>query len=146
MADPFTSGASAAKWVAGLRLGYTTKRHNRIVAREYEDRVRWVRDQMQREAEALQAVENEMQERGLGRGGLRGQRENEVRQRFAQQWRDRTSAGNRTMEDARDAEHFLHAGWRLLVRRRWPEDDYAEEIARLTRGWEQTLDRYAPSG
>lgn len=46
MAEPITAGTTAAtKWVVGLRLGFTTKRHNRIIEREYEDRYRWARDE-----------------------------------------------------------------------------------------------------
>jgi len=63
--------------VTGLRLGYTVKRHNCVVEREHQDRWRWVRDQLQREAEALQVVEQEMQERGLSGSGIRGQSKNE---------------------------------------------------------------------
>lgn len=53
MAEPITAGLSAAKWIGSLRPGYTTKRHNRIVEREYEDRVRWVRDQSREEEAKL---------------------------------------------------------------------------------------------
>jgi hypothetical protein len=142
MAEPLATGASAAKFIAGLRPGYTTKRHNRIVEREYEDRYRWLHDQIQREAEALRAVEQEMAERNLTFSGARGKRENDVRRTFAQQWRDRKSEGDRRIEDARDAETPLHAGWRSMVGRPWPEDEHADEIARLTRGWEDVHGRY----
>ena len=144
MAEPFATGASAAKFVAGLRPGYTTKRHNRIVNREHEDRYRWVHDQIQRQAKDLNALEDEVAERNLTVSGYRGTRENEIRGSYAQQWRDRKSQGERRIEDARDAETPLHAAWRQLVRRPWPEDERAEEIARLTRGWEETLARYGP--
>jgi hypothetical protein len=144
MAEPLATGASAAKFIAGLRPGYTTKRHNRIVEREQEDRYRWVHDQIQREAEALHAVEQEMAERNLTFSGERGKRENDVRRTFAQQWRDRKSEGDRKIEDARDAETPLHTAWRRVVGRTWPEDEHAEEIARLTRGWEDVLARFGP--
>jgi hypothetical protein len=143
MTDPVTGVATAAvKWVSGLRFGYTVKRHNRVVAREYEDRWRWVRDQLQREGEALQAVEDEMQHRGLRQSGLRGQRESDVRRAFAQQWRDRKSAGERLIEDAQDAEGTAHGTYRRVRRKPWPEDPHGDQIASATSGWERTLERY----
>lgn len=144
MAEPFATGASAAKFIAGLRPGYTTKRDNRIVERENEDRYRWVHDQIQREAQDLKAMEEELAQKNLTFSGHRGKREVEIRRAFAQQWRDRKSEGDRKIEDARDAETPLHAAWRSMVGRSWPEDKHAEEIARLTRGWEDVLARYGP--
>jgi len=118
------------------------KRHNRVLEREYEDRWRWVRDQLQREAEALHRVEHEMQERGIAQSGLHGQAENEVRRAFAQTWRDRKSEGDRWIEDAHDDEGgAAHATYRRVRGRPWPEDPHAAAIAGMTQGWEQTVER-----
>jgi RNA polymerase sigma factor (sigma-70 family) len=135
------AGLSAAKWFAGLRLGYTTKRHTRLVVREYEDRVRWARDQRRAEDEALTQLAEEMNAQNLFYSGAHENGKRKIREAFAHQWRDRKSHGDRLVEDQQDEEHFLHAGWRRFVARRpWPENEHAAETEDLTRAWEVELE------
>src|SRR5713226_8881391 len=102
MAEPVTAGLSAAKWVGSLRPGNWTKRHNRIVERECEGRVRWVRDQSRAEEAALASLAQRMNETNLFYSGTHDNEQKKIHDGYAQQWRDRKSKGERIIEDARD--------------------------------------------
>lgn len=130
---------AAAGLLPALRLGHVTKRNNRLVLREYEDLIRWVRDDSEAEARALAAVEREMHQRGIRGSGIHGQEEGRVRDEFARRWRDRKSAAERRLEDIRDSENVLHAAWRRVVRRPWPTNPDEEELRVRTNGWESRL-------
>lgn len=136
MAEPVTAGLSAAKWIGSLRPGYWTKRHNRIVEREYEDRVRWVRDQSRKEETGLAILSEAMNAFNLVHSSKHDNEQKQVHDTFAQQWRDRKSQGHRVIEDAHDEETPVHWIWRRIVRRTWPKDPFADEVASLTRGWD----------
>jgi hypothetical protein len=68
--------------------------------------------------------------------GQAGFEDGEVRDSFAQRWRDRKSAAERALEDLHDSENVLHRRWRDFVGRPWPENPHRDEIERLTAGWE----------
>jgi RNA polymerase sigma factor (sigma-70 family) len=137
MAEPVSGAAiSAVKWLTSLRLGYWTKRHNRLVEREYEDRSRWAQDDALAMQSALDALAEEMNANNLFYSGAHTSRQGQIRERFAVRWRDRKSRGDRLIEDLRDAENFLHRGWRWLARRPWPENLHEKDTERLTASWE----------
>ncbi|MGH9319893.1 MAG: hypothetical protein ACRD3V_08375, partial [Vicinamibacteria bacterium] len=79
-----------------------------------------------------------MRARGIG-GGLAGQAEARVRREYAERWRNRKSEGERKIQALRDAEHIAHRLWRRVPGRGWPENPHAEEVARLSRGWEEII-------
>jgi hypothetical protein len=143
MPEPFsTAGTSAARCVYGLRLGFTTKRHNRIVEREYEDRVRWARDDHAAEEKRLRELDEELNKMNLFYSGHAIKVRAEVRELHARRWRDRKSEGDRTIEDAHDEENLLHYIDRKLARRPWPENPHADEIDYLTREWDQFFETH----
>ena len=136
MTEPVSAGLSAAKWLGSFRPGYWTKRHNRIVEREYEDRVRWAGDENPAEELALAAFTEELNKKNLLYSGDYDAGRARIHAEYAQRWRDRKSEGERKIEDAHDEENALHWLWRRLVRRSWPEDPYAAEVERLTHDWD----------
>jgi hypothetical protein len=121
-----------------MRFGSGTRRSatTGLRLREYEDLVRWARDVHREEGRALDAVEERARQRGIAGPGLGQQEQREVRDAFAQRWRDRKSAADRALDDLRDSENVLHRRWRNIVRRPWPENPHREELWRLTQGWE----------
>jgi hypothetical protein len=104
-----------------FRLGYVTKKNNRAADREYQNLDRWVRDQRIEQANAL----------------IQSDDEEQIRERFAQQWRDRDSASEWLLEDLHDSEHLGHRLWRKLVGRDWPDNPHVEELALLTLEWKE---------
>src|SRR6266508_1660622 len=104
MPEPATIISTAAKTAGFLArfLPWTTvKRHNRLALREHENLVRWARDDLRREGQALDAVAEDARERGV-RGGLARQGERQVRTQYAERWRNRKSEFDRALEDLRD--------------------------------------------
>lgn len=114
-----------------------TTRNNDLALREYEDLVRWVRDNHKAEAEALAASTTELAARGILDSGERGVQERMIREKLAHQWRDRGSASERRIRDIAFSENMFHWLWRQLARKPWPTDPHRDEIDRLTRGWRQ---------
>jgi hypothetical protein len=115
------------------------RRHNQLVLREYEDLVRWARDDQRNEAEEIRRVEDELTARGMLPSGERGHRERQVRRDYAQRWRDRKSKSDRAVEDLRDLETPIDRAWRRVARKPWPTNPYADETNRLSAPWEQTI-------
>jgi hypothetical protein len=139
--DPASLGEGARR-TAGLfsslfTLRRDTTRDNDLVLREFEDMARWARDDSKREGEALDAVKRDMAGRGLLDSGIRRQEEGRVRAEFGTRWRNRKSEGERRIRDIRYSENLFHAAYRVVARKPWPHDPYAEEVSLLTGGWEK---------
>lgn len=136
--EPLGAGSAATKaTLSAVRVGDTTKRNNRLALRVYEDLIRWARDVLQEEARELDANREELNKRNLLYSGHANAADGQIRDRFAQRWRDRKSEADRRIEDLHDSENVLHRTWRDLVGRPWPENPHREEIERLSQGWEQ---------
>jgi hypothetical protein len=123
------------------------RRHNRRVLREYEDLVRWARDDVDREKDAIadlpdldrqqwrQSLEDPLAEERRRRPEVLRR----ISREHAQRWRDRSSQSTRLLEDLADSENVIHRGWRRVARKQWPTNPHAEELAELTRDWDEFI-------
>jgi hypothetical protein len=130
-----TPASSPLKWLARLRVGATTKRHNRLALRAYEDLAHWASEERKKETQAVAAADAASREWGLS--GLAREGEAEIRAAFRENWRNQKSQTARYVQDLQDKEAILHAAWRYIRRRPWPENPHRDEIERLARGWEE---------
>jgi hypothetical protein len=140
--DPFTT--ESARRTAGLFYSLWTlrrdvKRNNDLVLRQYEDLVRWARDDAKREAEELEALIEDLNKQNLFYSGHRVKRERELHEKYAQRWRDRKSEVKRAIRDVKYSENVLHWIWRRISFARWPTNPFEEEIDTLSEPWETIL-------
>ncbi len=135
------SAARAAAAASRVRPWLTVKRHNRLIAEEYEDLITWARDDLQEEARQLDRVRVETQERGLRHSGIDGREQLRVREEFSRRWRDRKRAAHRKFAALREAEGGTVKAWRRLRKKPWPENPWADELRIITAAWENEQQR-----
>jgi hypothetical protein len=135
-ASTIATAAKAVSAISKFQPWKTVRRHDRVVREEYEDLVTWARDDLQKEASALEAVDEETNARNLFYSGYRGKELRRVRDEFAVRWRDRKRASDRKLEALREEEGPGVKAWRRLKKKPWLENPYAEELRVITRAWE----------
>jgi len=134
---PTSAALGAAKAAARFRPPWTAiGRHNRLVREAYEDLLTFARDESQVEADALQAVRNELAARGMLRSGQLGVELRRARDEQARKWRDFKRERERRIEEIREEEGFLVKSWRKFRHNPWPENEDTNELSGLTRTWE----------
>jgi hypothetical protein len=133
---PTAAIASAAKAASNFKPWKTIRRHNRLIREEYEDLITWARDDLQKEAVALNDLREDMNKRNLLYGGFYAKEQLRVRDEFAVRWRDRKRASDRKLEALREDEGVAVRAWRWLMKKPWPSNPDAEELRRITAGWE----------
>jgi hypothetical protein len=140
MTEPTSIVTAAVKTlsaVARFQPWKTVRRHDRLIGEEYEDLLTWARDDLQKEAAALDAINEDMNARNLFYSGVRGKELRRVRDDFAVRWRDRKRQSDRKLEAIREEEGLTVKAWRRLSKKPWPENPDAEELRAITAAaWE----------
>jgi hypothetical protein len=139
MPDPgsvLTTTAKAAAAASRIRPWATVKRHDRLVLEEYEDLITWARDDLQKEAEALNAVKEDLNSRNLLYSGEYGSQLRRVRDEFARRWRDRKRAADRKLAELQEAEGVTVRAWRRLRGKPWPTNPDEGQLRAITAAWE----------
>jgi len=80
--EPTSIVTTAAKTISAIskfQPWKTVRRHDRLISEEYEDLVTWARDDLQKEATALDAVREDMNNRNLLYSGFYGKEQLRVR-------------------------------------------------------------------
>jgi hypothetical protein len=128
-----TIGVLSSLWT----LRRDARRNNDLVLRQFEDLVRWARDESRDEANALRGLVEELNKDNLFYGSHRVQQEAELHARYAQRWRDRRSEVERRIRDVKYTENIVHWVWRKASFTHWPTNPWRDEIATLATAWER---------
>jgi hypothetical protein len=137
--DPSTVAGTAAKAVSAVarfRPWATVKRHDRLAHEQYEDLITWARDDVQKEAQALDEAKERLNARNLLYSGQLGRELSRVRDEFSIRWRDRKREADRLLRAMREEEGASVRAWRRMRRRPWPINPWRGELSALTAGWE----------
>jgi hypothetical protein len=121
--------------LGAFRPWLNVRRHDRVALQEYDDLVTWARDDLQEEARQLERKRAEVAARGMLPSSEFAYQLRRVRDEFARRWRDRSRQAERQLAELRDAEGWAEGAWRWLMRRPWPPDPHADEVASLSRAW-----------
>jgi DNA anti-recombination protein RmuC len=139
MPEPASIVSAAAKTVSAVakfQPWKTVRRHDRLIREEYEDLATWARDDLQKEAKALEDVREEMNQRNLLYSGQYGKELRRVRDEFAVRWRDRKRSADRKLEAMREEEGVSVRLWRWLTKKPWPANPDAAELTAMTAAWD----------
>ena len=131
-----TGAARVAVAATKIRPWATVRRQDRLIQEEYEDLITWARDDLQREAEAVEAVRADLAGRGMLRSGEYGHQQTRVRDEFARRWRDRKRQSERKLAAIEEAEGSTVKLWRKLAGKPQPVNPDEAELRRITAAWE----------
>jgi hypothetical protein len=141
--EPLSTGG-AAKAASELlhslfgvfRVGRDVRVHDTRARRIYEDLTTWARDEVAKQREEQRRVDEQLAARGIFRSGSRDAQHRRIHEEFARRWRDRKRQAERDLEDLRLAETWLHALYRRVRKRPWPQNPHQAEVDNISRAWE----------